>query len=70
MQYHKRISLHHLKINDITRLEKIILKLGYDKDDFRFNHFGTHDIELIISNQELHRDLKTIRRTKYQKFNN
>lgn len=66
-EYRKRISLHYLKVNEIARLEELIKKLGYANTDYRFNYFGTHDIELIVINQDLHRDMKIIRRTKYKK---
>ena len=65
--YHKRINLDQLKLNDIARLEELIKRLGYSSTDYKFNHYGTHNIELIVTNQELHRDMKTIRRTKYHK---
>ena len=65
--YHKRISLDNLKVNEISRLEELIKRLGYDSKDYKLNHYGAHSIELIVTNQELHRDLKTIRRTKYKK---
>ena len=62
--YHKRVSLSGLKHKkkDILRLESIILRLGYSRSDYRINHYNDEE-ELIITNQELHRDLKTIRRT-------
>jgi len=66
-KYHKRIGLENLKHKkDITRLESIILRLGYSSSDFRINHYGI-EAEIIITNQELHRDFKTIRRTTYGK---
>ena len=66
-KYHKKISLDSLKIGEVTRLEEVIKRLGYESKDYKLNHYGAHSIELIITNQELHRDLKTIRRTKYKK---
>lgn len=66
--YHKRISLNSLRVESINRLENIIHRLGYSQNDYRFNHFS-NAIELIISNQELHRDLKIVRRTIYDKTN-
>jgi hypothetical protein len=66
-KYHKRVDLENLKISEITRLEELIKKLGYDSNDYKLNHYGSHSVELIVTNQELHRDLKTIRRTKYSK---
>lgn len=65
--YHKKINLDGLKINEISRLESLIKKLGYKSTEYKFNYYGTHGVELIITSQELHRDLKTIRRTKYKK---
>jgi len=67
-QYMKSIKLDGLKHNgkDILRLENIILRLGYGKNDYRINHYN-ESRELVITNQELHRDLKTIRRTGYLK---
>ena len=63
--YHKRVGLDSLKHKkDITRLESIILRLGYSSNDYRINHYGS-SVEMIITNQSLHRDLKTIRRTTY-----
>ena len=67
IEYRKRISLHQLKVNEIARLEELIKKLGYTSTDYKFNHFGAHDVELIVINQDLHRDMKIIRRTKYKK---
>lgn len=66
--YHKRIGLNGLKHigKDLLRLENIILKLGYTTSDYKINHYGS-DIEIILTNQDLHRDLKTIRRTIYNK---
>lgn len=65
-EYRKRISLDLLKHNgkDILRLENIILRLGYTSADYRINYYNESQ-ELIITNQELHRDFKTIRRTNY-----
>ena len=66
-KYHKKISLDSLKIGEVARLEEVIKRLGYISTDYKFNHYGAHNIELIVTNQELHRDMKTIRRTKYHK---
>ena len=67
-EYHKRIDLSGLKHKkqDMHRLESIILRLGYTNSDYRINHYNDKE-EMIIINQELHRDLKTIRRTGYIK---
>ena len=67
-QYMKSIKLGGLKHNgkDILRLENIILKLGYNRNDYRIIHYNESQ-ELVITNQELHRDFKTIRRTGYLK---
>jgi len=64
--YIKRIGLDKLKDNDLQRLEKVILKMGYSSTDYRINYFN-ETRELIVTNQELNRDLKTIRRTVYPK---
>jgi len=67
--YHKRIGLDGLKhTKDLRSLESIILRLGYTSSDYKVNYFGNSS-EMIISNQNLHRDLKTIRRTMYNKSN-
>lgn len=60
--YKKKISLSNIKDKDLQRLEKIITKLGYTHSDYRINYFNESK-ELIVLNQELHRDLKTIGRT-------
>ena len=67
-RYMKCIKLDGLKHNgkDVLRLENLILRLGYTHKDYRFNVFNETQ-ELIITNQELHRDFKTIRRTYYGK---
>ena len=66
--YHKRIGLVGLKHGrkDLLSLENIILRLNYTSKDYKINHYGD-EAELIITNQNLHRDLKTIRRTMYTK---
>jgi len=66
--YHKVVKLQSLKHGnkDIARLEKIILRLGYNHTHFRINYFSD-SAELIIMHQDLNRDLKTIRRTTYYK---
>ena len=68
--YHKRIGLNKLCSKDITRLEEVIKDLGYKQLDYKFNHYNSHDVELIITNQKLHRILKVIRRTSYDKKSN
>jgi len=63
--YHKKIGLDGLKHRkDIMRLESIIIRLGYSHNDYRINYFN-EKAEMVITNQELHRDFKTIRRTSY-----
>ena len=64
--YRKCINLSGLKHNgkDVLRLENIILRLGYTSSDYKINAFNESH-ELIVMNQDLHRDLKTIRRTNY-----
>jgi len=66
-KYHKKINISNLKINEIARLEDMIIILGYASYDYKFNHYGAYNVELIISNPLLHRDLKIIRKTKYSK---
>ena len=65
--YTKQINLDSLKGKEIENLEKILVRLGYKNlEDYKFNSYGIKT-ELIITNRALHRDLKTIRRTKYIK---
>lgn len=64
--YHKRIDISALKNHEITILEGMIARLGYCSNDYRINHYQTNQ-EVIITNRQLHKDLKIIRKTGYVK---
>ena len=63
-QYHKRVGLANLSNERINQLLRIIERLGYSTSDYRINYYS-NSAELIISNRDLHQDLKTARKTTY-----
>lgn len=60
--YRKCIVLNKFKYNGkwVLRLENILLRLGYDKSDYRIVVYN-ESYELIVLNKELSRDLKVLR---------
>lgn len=67
MSYRKRIGLDNLKKGELTQLRRVCRLIGYtENEDFRINYFNESK-EMIILNKEMHRDMRTIRKTTYSK---
>ena len=65
-KYHKRINISDLSESETRRLIKLIHLMSYGTQDYKINYYGT-DKEMIITNRDLHKDLKIIRKTSYHK---
>ena len=63
MRTYEYLRLGDLDEDDITHLEGLIHRLGYSNKDYRINHFS-NKCGMIVSNRNLHRDMKVIRKTK------
>lgn len=66
MRTYEYLRLGDLDEDDIIHLEELIHRLGYSNKDYRINHFS-NKCEMIVSNRNLYRDMKVIRKTKYDK---
>ena len=65
--YAKTIHLTILNREEVSKLEGIIFRLGYEREDYRIIEYGHYNLEMKILNRELHRDMRTIRKTTYNK---
>lgn len=62
----KTYSMYGLKDKDILNIQYIIMKLGFDNNDFRIFNFSDSGSELKIMNEELHWMIKSV--TKLQRI--
>ena len=65
-KYAKTIRIGHLHNEEISFLEGIIFRLGYERADYKILEYSGGS-EMKILNKCLHRDLRTVRKTKYAK---
>ena len=63
----KSYKMSNMKARDVLNLQSAIKKMGYKEGDYKIVHFGSHDIEMKIKNQELHWIIKSITKLQRQK---
>ena len=66
MGYSKTITISELSRQERSKLKGLIFRLGYDRSDFRIVEYDDYSAEMKILNKELHRDMRTIRKTTYK----
>ena len=66
-KYSKKIDISSLSVEECSKLEGIIYRLGYAHKDYRVVEFSDQGREMHILNKELHRDMRTVRKTSYKK---
>ena len=56
-----------MKARDVLNLQTAKERMGFNGDDYKIIHFGSHGIELKIRNEELHWMIKSITKLQRQK---
>jgi hypothetical protein len=67
MNYMKTINISMLSKSDIAILNDSIDKMGFASNDYRIVEYGSDGVEMKVTSPFLHRILKVIRKTEYEK---
>lgn len=65
--FFKSYSMNGLKTKDMLNIQEAIILMGFRNDDYKIVHFGSHGVELKVTNRELHCIVKSILKLVRQK---